>query len=61
MSGWIGTKYNSTSNCGGSDGLKDILGFYDRSIGNEYLKKEFSNLAVHRRVHIRIQLIYKYF
>ena len=59
LEGWTGTKSSTNNSCGGSNGINNIIGYLDRTTGNEYLEKEFTNLGIHDRVQIRIQLVYK--
>ena len=57
--GWTGSKYSNNGTCGGSNGVQNILGYIEKTIGNDLLKKVFSNLRFHKTVRLRIQLIYK--
>ena len=59
LEGWTGTTSTNKNSCGGSTGIQNILGYLDGSTGNEFLKKDFSNLGIHDRVQMRIELVYK--
>ena len=59
LEGWTGSKNSNNNSCGGFNGVQNIIGYLEIDGRNEFLKKEFSNLGIHDRVQIRIQLVYK--
>ena len=42
LEGWTGTKSSNNNSCGGSNGIQNIIGYLEKSTGNEILKKDLA-------------------